>query len=278
MLHICQSNIDDMYGGGLMGDLVCDGTSFSCPFCTSKLKLMVPSSSSKGSSKNLANTSNSLFPPPGGQCTVCPSAPVPCVPSVSVVDPGQKPVLIDGLPALGDGCKFLCAKGGLITVSSSGQTAAKHEEAEDSVWVKVAIGAAIVVGVAAAVLSRGKVKPQDVAKAARSLLRRGASKGKAIGKSGKVSNSVPKKPRDRPPPPDPKAQGRPHTIIEKPGKNGQYTTHNGDGTYKQYRGSGKDHGNIPRPNVKENQLNHSPKGTFPGKPKVRPARPDEIPK
>ncbi len=59
------------------------------------------------------------------------------------------------------------------------------------------------------------------------------------------------KKRSSTPGPDPKAEGRPHTIIEKPGSQGQYTTYNEDGTFKQYRGSGKSHGNIPRPNVKE---------------------------
>ena len=38
-----------------MSDLVCDGTEFSCPFCTSKLKLSVPSSTSSGDSKKLAH-------------------------------------------------------------------------------------------------------------------------------------------------------------------------------------------------------------------------------
>ena len=79
---------------------------------------------------------------------------------------------------------------------------------------------------------------------------------------------------------DPAAEGRPHSIIEKPGAEGQYTTHNGDGTFKQYRGSGQDHGGIPRPNVKENKLNTNPETgeQFPGKAEVRPAREDEIPK
>lgn len=113
-----------------MGDVVSDATEFSCPFCTTKLKITVPSSSAKGSKKALATTTNSLFPPPpGGQCLVCPSAPVPCTPSVNNIDPGQSAWKIDGAPALGAGCKFMCAKGGLLTVSSPGQTKAKHEGA-----------------------------------------------------------------------------------------------------------------------------------------------------
>lgn len=83
--------------------------------------------------------------------------------------------------------------------------------------------------------------------------------------------------RSSPPGPNPKAEGTPHTIIEIPGPAGQYTTHNGDGTWKQYRGSGKPHGPIPRPNVKENKNNPSPTGPRPGNPNVREPRPDEIP-
>ena len=80
------------------------------------------------------------------------------------------------------------------------------------------------------------------------------------------------------PDPDPRAEGNPHTIIQVPGATGTYTTHNGDGTYKQYRGSGKPHGNIPRPNVKETKNNPSPNGPKPGKPEVRKPTADEIPK
>ena len=87
-----------------------------------------------------------------------------------------------------------------------------------------------------------------------------------------------KKQRNKPPAALAEAEGRPHTIIEKPGPKGQYTTHNGDGTFKQYRGEGKDHGNIPRPNIKENTINRAPNGKeFVGAPKVRPVKPNEIP-
>ena len=79
------------------------------------------------------------------------------------------------------------------------------------------------------------------------------------------------------PDPDPLAEGNPHTIIQIPGASGSYTTHNGDGTFKQYRGSGKPHGDIPRPNVKENTNNPSPSGPRPGKPEFRKPRADEIP-
>jgi len=78
--------------------------------------------------------------------------------------------------------------------------------------------------------------------------------------------------------PDPLAEGNPHTTIEESGPDGGYTTFNEDGTVKQYRGSGKPHGNIPRPNVKENYINESPSGPRPGKPQVREPRAEEIPK
>ncbi|MCP5491414.1 MAG: hypothetical protein H7A40_00025 [Chlamydiales bacterium] len=79
------------------------------------------------------------------------------------------------------------------------------------------------------------------------------------------------------PDPDPRAEGSPHTIIEKPGPEGQYTTHNGDGTFKQYRGSGKSHGDQPRPNIKENEIHYSPRGPMPGNANIRYPRIDEIP-
>ncbi|MEE7546290.1 hypothetical protein HF319_03870 [Xanthomonas sp. Kuri4-1] len=88
-----------------------------------------------------------------------------------------------------------------------------------------------------------------------------------------------RKQRNKPPGPDPAAEGRPHSRIERPGSDGQYTTHNGDGTYSQYRGSGRDHGDIPRPNVKETKLNTAPDGKqYVGKPEVRQPRLDEIPR
>ncbi|MDP1607689.1 MAG: polymorphic toxin type 24 domain-containing protein [Chlamydiales bacterium] len=83
--------------------------------------------------------------------------------------------------------------------------------------------------------------------------------------------------RSSPPSPNPQAEGAPHTTIEIAGPADQYTTYNGDGTWKQYRGSGKPHGSIPRPNVKENKNNPSPSGPRPGNPSVREPKPDEIP-
>lgn len=95
---------------------------------------------------------------------------------------------------------------------------------------------------------------------------------------GNYSTTRMEKKRSSRPDPDIRAEGNPHTIIERPGPEGQYTTHNGDGTFKQYRGSGKPHGNTPRPNVKENKNNPSPTGPKPGNPTVREAKPNEIPK
>lgn len=87
------------------------------------------------------------------------------------------------------------------------------------------------------------------------------------------------KPRNAPPAPLIEAEGRAHSIIEKPGREGQYTTHNANGTWKQYRGSGTDHGGVPRPNVKEAGTNRTPEGqVFIDRGRVRPARADEIPK
>ncbi|MCO7503019.1 polymorphic toxin type 24 domain-containing protein [Pseudomonas sp. VE 267-6A] len=75
------------------------------------------------------------------------------------------------------------------------------------------------------------------------------------------------------------AEGRPHSIIERPGVDGQYTTHYGDGTWKEHRGSGKDHGNIARPNIKEATKNTRPDGrVFIDKGRVRHPVPDEYPK
>lgn len=125
-----------------MGDLVSDGTSFSCPFCTSKLKISVTSSSSDGDSKKLGNTSNCFFPAPGGKCKITAS---PCNPSVTNVDPGQEVVQIDGKMALGVGCKFQCAKGGVLNIDSPGQTVAKHESSLAEIGVIAAeVGLAVV--------------------------------------------------------------------------------------------------------------------------------------
>nr|WP_276574343.1 polymorphic toxin type 24 domain-containing protein [Pseudomonas qingdaonensis] len=86
------------------------------------------------------------------------------------------------------------------------------------------------------------------------------------------------KSRNKPPPPMEASEGRPHSIFERPGVDGQYTTHYWDGTWKEYRGSGKDHGNIPRPNIKEATKNPTPDGrVFIPKVRVRTPLPHEAP-
>lgn len=132
-----------------MGDIVCDGTSFSCPLCTAKLKITVISSSAEGESKKLANTGNFLFPPPPGGLCQLPGVvpPPPCAPpSVSVIDPGQSAVEIDGQKALDAGCQLLCAMApmGMLTVSSSGQSAAIHGGAEEGKTVEEALDVAVI--------------------------------------------------------------------------------------------------------------------------------------
>ena len=105
-----------------------------------------------------------------------------------------------------------------------------------------------------------------------------APSGAAGSPGGNGDGGPEAKSRNKPPPPMPEAEGRPHSIIEEPGKDGQYTTHNGDGTSKQYRGSGRDHGGIPRPNVKESGKNVAPDGReFVDKGRVRPVGPGETP-
>ncbi|WP_202613996.1 polymorphic toxin type 24 domain-containing protein [Silvanigrella paludirubra] len=93
------------------------------------------------------------------------------------------------------------------------------------------------------------------------------------------SNTSNKKSRNAPPAPAPEAKGAPHSIIEKPGREGQYTTHFGDGSWKQYRGTGRPHGAIDRPNIKETVVNEN---KITGKKyigdTVRPPRVSEIPK
>lgn len=109
-----------------MGSVVADGAKFTCPFCTGTLKLKVLSTKMQGESKKIANKGNCFFPPPGGNCTVIPSAPVPCTPAAVNTDPGQSPIKIQYLPALGTGCKFQCAKSGLISQSEPNQTKVNH--------------------------------------------------------------------------------------------------------------------------------------------------------
>ena len=64
------------------------------------------------------------------------------------------------------------------------------------------------------------------------------------------------------------------------GKTTRYTTYDKNGKMvKEYRGEGKDHGNVPRPNVKEPKYNTNPKTgeQHQNGYKVRPAESSEIP-
>jgi hypothetical protein len=277
-----------------MADLISDGGEFSCNFCTSKLKLTVTSSSSNGEKKKLANQTNCFFPPPGGNCTFPPGVPpTPCpgIPPGCVISTGQSVVKVDQLTALGDGCQFICPKGQIVSLSSAGQTKAKHDEASSGMGTKVVAGLAVVGAILIIALTKGKAGRPALKAALEKLGRSGIKKGvsksppkptkmqAANGPAAPKSNSSTKlkKSRSGHPEPDPRADGRAHTVIEKPGRDGQYTTFNEDGTFKQYRGSGKPHGNIPRPNIKENRIDpRSPNG-LPSRSTVRPAEPHEIP-
>ena len=99
------------------------------------------------------------------------------------------------------------------------------------------------------------------------------------GHGNRADESPRGKSRNKPPEALTEAEGRPHSIIERPGRDGQYTTHYGDGTWKQYRGSGGGHGQLPRPNVKEAGKNIAPDGReFIDRGRVRPPRQAEIPR
>ena len=139
------------------------------------------------------------------------------------------------------------------------------------------VAAAIAATTAAAARALLKKLLRDIAKKkAKDAAKKQAKSSKSKAKSG--GKACKRKGRNKPPSPLEEAEGRPHSIPEKSGKNGQYTTHNGDGTWKQYRGSGQDHGGIPRPNVKETGKNVTPDGReFIDKGRVRPPKLDEIP-
>lgn len=71
-----------------------------------------------------------------------------------------------------------------------------------------------------------------------------------------------------------------YTQRDPDGAIGKYTEYDSSGRFvKEVRITGKDHGGIPRPNVKYRQYHENPKTgeTFYGKYKVRKAEPDEIP-
>lgn len=83
---------------------------------------------------------------------------------------------------------------------------------------------------------------------------------------------------------DPNAEGRPHSVPDGKGGYTEYgprdpITGRPEST-KQYRPApGKPHGPIERPNVKDRPANTRPDGArVPGRPEVRPPKPEEIPK
>lgn len=79
--------------------------------------------------------------------------------------------------------------------------------------------------------------------------------------------------RSAPPGPLPEAKGSDHTILA---PDGGYTTWEGE-RYKQVRPTGKEHGSVPRPNVKEPTINVSPDGKVHiNKPTVVPAKPGDL--
>lgn len=83
----------------------------------------------------------------------------------------------------------------------------------------------------------------------------------------------------------PNEKGTPNSSeIQAKDENGvttKYTTYDENGNIvKEYRGEGKDHGNIPRPNVKEPKVNTNPETgeKFQNGWNVRPAKSSEVPK
>jgi len=83
----------------------------------------------------------------------------------------------------------------------------------------------------------------------------------------------------------PKQEGEPNTseiqARDSDGNVTKYSTFDENGKLvKEFRGTGKDHGNIPRPNVKEPNVNTNPKTgeQFQNGFKVRKATPEELPK
>lgn len=185
-----------------MADLVSDGGEFSCNFCTTKLKLSVIKSSTCGDSKQLANQSNCLLPPPpGGMCSLLPGPPVPCTGAFSVTTTGQSTVKIDGQTALGDGCQFLCTKGQPVSLSKAGQEVAKHDEASSGVGAYI-VGGILVVGGTALVIALLPEEAVAAAAAGVGLAAKAVGKlaAKVIKKVATKTKNAFKKPKTKTPP------------------------------------------------------------------------------
>ncbi|GAB5411026.1 MAG: hypothetical protein ChlgKO_01400 [Chlamydiales bacterium] len=125
-----------------MGEMIADGAEFSCTLCDSKIKMIVPSCSTTGDGKKIANKSNHILLP-APMCKICPQAPPPCVPSVTITDPGQSPNDIDNVKGLGKGCKGICARGGSLSLSDPAQKIFQHDGAGAAASVAGITGALI---------------------------------------------------------------------------------------------------------------------------------------
>lgn len=187
-----------------MSELVSDGASFSCNFCTGKLKLMVANSSTDGESKPLATQMNCFLPPPGGNCSLIPGIPPPpCVgaPIGFVVKPGQSSVQIDGQKALGDGAAFLCPLGQNVALSDPGQKVGTHNEAKGegtqlSLLQRIA---KVVSDTMKAVVDYVKEHPEEVAAAAVAVLQAAAAaKGGGMRGGAKAPKGPSKGPAPKP--------------------------------------------------------------------------------
>jgi len=104
------------------------------------------------------------------------------------------------------------------------------------------------------------------------------SQGSSSGGGSGSGNNAPK-PKNKP-----KASGEPNSVEYQRDANGninKYTEFGPNGEFvKEVRITGKDHGNIPRPNVKEPNININPRNgeLFQNGYKVRPTEAWELPK
>jgi hypothetical protein len=138
-------------------------------------------------------------------------------------------------------------------------------------------GAAAPVAAVTATASAGLVaKGGQIAMNAIDNLKNDKGRVNAEGNSGGGEAKQRNKPKESGTPNSSEIQSR-----DKSGKIDKYSTYDQNGKIvKEYRGSGKDHGNIPRPNVKEPKYNLNPKTgeKFQNGYEVRKAKSDEIPK
>lgn len=125
-----------------MGEMIADGAEFSCTLCDTKIKMIVPSCSTTGDGKKIANKGNHILLP-APMCKINPAAPPPCVPSVTITDPGQSPNDIDNVKGLGKGCKGICARGGSLSLSDPAQKVFQHDGAGGAGAIAVISGAVV---------------------------------------------------------------------------------------------------------------------------------------